>query len=77
MLPSVVLTVITADPVPVASTNPALVTVATVLSLLDQVTLLSVASFGATVAVSVSVSPTVRVSVLLLSVTPVTATGLS
>ena len=43
-------------------------------SLLLHSTLLSVASSGATVAVSAAVSPTVSASVVLSSVTPVTAT---
>lgn len=76
MLPSFVLAVTMAVPIAFASIVPS-VTVATVLSLLDHVTVLSVALDGATVAVSVSVSPTERDNELLLSVTPVTATGLN
>ena len=49
-------------------------TVATAVLSLAQVTLLSVASSGLTVAVSVSVPSTVRVVSVLLRVTPVTAT---
>jgi len=48
--------------------------VAIVSSLLDHVTVFSVAVSGVTVAVRVPVSPTLRVSVLLSKVTPVTAT---
>ena len=49
-------------------------TVATDASLLDHVTVLSVALPGLTVAVSVADSPIISDSVVLLSVTPVTAT---
>ena len=49
---------------------------ATDISLLVQATALFVALFGATVAVRVTVFPLRSVAVVLLSVTPVTATGL-
>ena len=71
MPPSSVVTVIVAVPAATAVTVP-LETVATLSSLDDQVTVLFAAVDGATVAVSVSVSPTLRSSVFLLSVTPVT-----
>jgi hypothetical protein len=69
-----VVTVIVAVPAPSAVTTP-LLTVATLVSLLDQLTVFTVAFAGATVAVKVSVSPTERLAVDLFSVTPVTATG--
>jgi hypothetical protein len=77
LLPSVVRTVIVAFPGALAVTTPS-ATVATVLLSVDQVTVWLVAFEGATVAVTVSVPSTVRLTVVLLSVTPVTEiTGLS
>ena len=73
-LPSVVSTVIVAFPVATAVTTPEEFTVATLVLLLDQVTDLSVALFGATVAVNVSVEPTEIVVEFLFKDTPVTCT---
>ena len=70
--PSVVVTVITAVPAFRAVTTPVEETDATFKLFEDQVRDGSVASDGLTVAVSVSVSPSVRVSEVLSSVTPVT-----
>ena len=63
--------VIVAFPFATAVTTPS-VTVATPVSLLVQVTVLSKAFSGRTVAVRVSVSPVIRVNSVLLSVTLVT-----
>ena len=71
-LPSVVVTVIVAVPADLPSTTPEASTVAIASSEEDHVTDLSVASAGATVAVSVIVSLTAIVSVLGATVTPVT-----
>ena len=71
LLPSAVVTVIVAVPAATAVTMPS-ETVAFVASLDDHVTALFVALSGATVAVRVSVSPTFREILFLLSVTPVT-----
>jgi hypothetical protein len=67
-----VVTVIVAVPIDQPVTRPSDETVATPLLLLSHETLLSVASAGETVAVSLLVPPSMRVSVLLLIVTPVT-----
>ena len=74
LFPSFVLTVIVAEPAALAVTKPEEETVATEVLLEDQVTDLSVALDGVTVAVSVCVSPTVIESDVLLRLTPVTAT---
>ena len=74
LLPSVVVTVIVVLPAPIAVTLPLLSTLATFSSLLFQLTLLSVASVGSTVAVSVSLFPSSNVMLLLFSFTPVTLT---
>ena len=74
-VPLVAVTVMVAVPAATAVTRPALLTVATEVLLLVHVTVLSVALSGATVAVSVSVPPTVRVVDSLLRLTPVTATS--
>ena len=72
-LPSTVVTVIVALPAPTAVTSPVADTVATVSSDEDQVTLLFVASSGATVAVnSKAAPPTVIEPVVGDTVTPVT-----
>lgn len=74
-LPSSVVTVMVAVPAATAVTLPVLSTVATLVSLEDQVTFLLVALAGFTVATRVAVAPpTVRVSVLWSRVTPVTGT---
>ena len=65
--------VMVAEPAATAVTFPSL-TVATFASEVDQVTVLSVASEGATVAVNVTVPPISSVTELWLRVTPVTAT---
>jgi hypothetical protein len=72
--PSFVVTVIVAVPAALAVTKPEDETVATEVLLEDQVTDLSVAFEGVTVAVSVWVSPSVIESDVLLRLTPVTAT---
>ena len=72
LAPSAVVTVMVALPEPMAVTFPLLSTVATAVLLDVQVTLLSVASLGATVAVSRSEPPTVSPRLVLFSVTPVT-----
>ena len=72
LLPSVVVTVIVAVPAFFAVTTPADDTVATSGLSDDQRTFLNVASDGLTVAVRVSVSPSVKLSKVLSSVTPVT-----
>ena len=63
-------------PAETAVTTPS-ETVATAVLSLDHVAVLSVASLGLTVAVSVSVSPTVRAAEVLFKVTPVTETGVT
>ena len=73
LLPSAVVTVIVAVPAAFAVTTP-FDTVATLVFDEVQETFLFVALPGATVAVRVSVPPTVRVVAVLLSDTPVTAT---
>ena len=65
-------TVIVAVPAPLAVTTPP-VTVATEVSLEDQLTPWLLASVGATTAFSVAVPPFARISVVWSSVTPVTA----
>ena len=72
MEPSVVITVIVAVPAAFAVTTPLEDTVATVVLLEDHVTDLSVAFVGNTVAVKVSVSPTVIDIDVLFRLTPVT-----
>lgn len=71
--PSTVVTVIVAVPAFLAETTPEEDTVATVVLLEDQVTLLFVALEGATVATKVWVSPSVKVRLVWFRVTPVTA----
>ena len=66
--------VMVAVPSATAVTTPFSSTVATVVSLDDQVTVLSVAPSGATVAVRVSVPPYGMLAVVLLRSTPVTST---
>ena len=73
MDPSVVVTVMVAVPAAFAVTTPLEDTVATEVLLDDHVTDLSVAFDGNTVAVKVSVSPTVIDSDVLFRFTPVTA----
>ena len=68
--------VMVAVPALTAVTVPVLSTVATLLLLLLQVTFLLVALSGCTVAVRVSVPPTVRDRLVLSRVTPVTGTDL-
>jgi hypothetical protein len=75
LLPSAVVTVMTALPADMAVTVP-FDTVATEVLPLLHVTFLFVTLEGATVAVKVSEQPTVRDSVVLLRDTPVTATVL-
>ena len=72
--PSSVVTVMVAVPALLAVTVPSVSTVATLVSLLAQVTFLLVALSGVMVAVRASVSPSVRLKVVLSSVTPVTGT---
>ena len=74
MPPSFVVTVIVAEPAAFAVTTPEVDTVAIDVLLEDQVTDLSVALEGVTVAVSVCVSPTVIERDVLFRLTPVTAT---
>jgi hypothetical protein len=74
LLPSTVLTVIVAVPAAMPVTKP-FVTVAIVGALLLHVTALFVALAGATVAVKVSVPPTIMLVDVLFKVTPVTETG--
>ena len=74
LLPSAVVTVIVALPAALAVTTPEAETVATSVLLDDQVTSLFVAFSGVTVAVSVAVSPSVRVNEVLSRLTPVTET---
>ena len=71
--PSTVVTVISASPTVTAVTLPS-ATVATPSSLEVQVTLLSVAFSGSTVAVRLALSPSVRASSAASRLTPVTAT---
>jgi hypothetical protein len=75
--PSFVVTVIVALPGVLAVTTPEDETVATAVLLEDQVTDLSVALKGVTVAVSVSVFPSVKVKDVLFRLTPVTETAFS
>jgi len=75
--PSVVFAVMTALPADLAVTRPSEETDATVSALDDQVTLLSVALVGLTAASSCAVSPTVRVTLVLSRLTPVTGTVVS
>ena len=70
--PSFVVTVIVASPAPTAVTFPLWSTVATPGVLLSHVTLLFVAVEGDTVALRFVVSPTLRLTELLSSLTPVT-----
>jgi hypothetical protein len=75
LFPSVVVTVIVAVPAAIGVITPLLLTAATPLLLVDQLTELSVALDGKTVAVSLPVkSPTMRCNVVESSITPVTAT---
>ena len=74
LLPSTVVTVILADPAPIAVTTPSASTVATEVFELLQVTSLLVAVVGLIVAVRVPVEPLDRDSVVLLRETPVTGT---
>jgi hypothetical protein len=75
--PSFVVTVIDALPGVFAVTTPEEETVATAVLLDDQITDLSVALEGVTVAVSVSVFPSVKVNDVLFRLTPVTETTLA
>jgi hypothetical protein len=70
--PSLVVTVIVADPAATAVTSPDALTVAIEVAELDQTTVLFVAFDGATVATRVLVAPTARLRLLALRVTPVT-----
>ena len=72
LLPSVVVTVTVAVPAAFAVTTPEEETVATVVLLDDQVTDLSVALDGVTVATNVWESPSVNVNEVLSRLTPVT-----
>ena len=72
--PSVVVTVIVAVPAFFAVTTPEVETAATVVLFDDQLTVLSEAFVGLTVAVSAWVSPSVKVSKVLSSITLVTCT---
>jgi hypothetical protein len=74
LAPSAVFTVIVAVPAPIAVTLPALLTVATLVLELVQVTFLFVALEGVTVAVNVSELPITKVIVFLDKVMPVTGT---
>ena len=76
LFPSSVLTVMVAPPTLTPVTTP-FSTVATASSLLVQMIFLFVASAGATVAVSVSLSPTFNAIEVLSNDTPVTRTALS
>jgi hypothetical protein len=73
--PSAVFTVIVALPMVFPVTTPLELTVATAALLLDHVTVLFAAFDGATVALSVSVAPTITDNVVLSRLTPVTSTG--
>jgi len=75
--PSAVVTVIVAVPAATAVTTPLVDTAAVAVLLLLHVTFLFAALEGATVAVRVSVLPTVRMADDLLRVTPLTGTGLT
>ena len=75
LLPSFVVTVIVALPTALAVTTPEEDTVATDVLFEDHVTDLSVASAGETVAVNISVSPTIKVRFALFNDTPVTWIG--
>ena len=70
--PSLVVTVIVTEPADLAVTTPEEDTVATDVLLEDQVTDLSVALDGVTVAVNVCVSPTVIVKDVMFRLIPVT-----
>ena len=74
MLPSAVVTVMVAVPAPAAVTLPSASTVATLVLSLLHVTFLLVASLGVMVALRITVPPTVRLALVLFSVTPVTET---
>ena len=71
MLPSAVVTVIVAEPGPLAVTKPLLLTVATEVLLDFQVTVLLLVLLGVTVAVSWSVWPVLSVAEVLFKVTPI------
>jgi hypothetical protein len=75
LFPSVVVTMIFAEPSETAVTKPLPFTVAKAVLLLFQFTFLFVAESGKTVANNVSVSPIDKVTVFLLSETLVTATS--
>ena len=77
LLPPLALAVMVTVPAATAVTRPSLLTVATAALLLVQLRLLSVASVGATVAVSCSCCPTSRVLVPALTLTAVTGTMVS
>ena len=71
-VPSAVVAVMVAVPLPTAVTTPSLLTVATPVSLLVHVTLVLLALDGVTVAVSVAVCPAAaKLRLVLLSVMPV------
>ena len=74
--PLTVVTVIVALPGDTATTVPSL-TLATPLSLLDHLTLLSVASDGSTLAVRMALCPTSRLILVGDTLTPLTATSFS
>lgn len=73
--PSAVVAVIVAVPALTPVTVPSDATAATVASLEANVTVVVVALVGVTVATNLSVALTAKLSVVLFSATPVTATG--
>jgi len=75
MLPSTVVTVIVAIPALTPTTFPLEETVATVGSLVVQVTLLLVALVGAMISFKLTLAPTFTVALLLFRLTPVTGIG--
>jgi hypothetical protein len=77
LLPSAVVTVMVALPADTAVTTPLNDTIATALLLLLHDTFLLVAFAGLTVAINVSVPPTVKLKEVLLKVTLVTETGVT
>ena len=77
LVPSVVLAVMEALPTVFAVTKPLLLTVATELLLVDQVTVLFVALLGSTVAVNCIVLPSVNSALVLFSDIVVARIGLT
>jgi hypothetical protein len=77
LLPSTVVTVIVADPTPIAVTKPDVFTVAIVVSDDDQETAMLVALLGTTVAVNCLVPLGVREALVGSTLTPVTAFGVA